>query len=84
MRGPRRRADGPPVGAAEAWATWRSEVANGDRLVATIEDLALPAASTSRGALVLREILVHLIEEYARHNGYADLLREAIDGRTGE
>jgi hypothetical protein len=28
--------------------------------------------------------LVHLIEEYARHNGHADLLREAIDGVTGE
>jgi hypothetical protein len=32
----------------------------------------------------LRWILVHLIEEYARHNGHADLLREAVDGLTGE
>lgn len=32
----------------------------------------------------LRWILVHLIEEYARHNGHADLLRESIDGETGE
>jgi uncharacterized damage-inducible protein DinB len=32
----------------------------------------------------LRWILTHLIEEYARHNGHADLLREAIDGATGE
>ncbi len=32
----------------------------------------------------LRWILTHLIEEYARHNGHADLLREAIDGVTGE
>jgi len=32
----------------------------------------------------LRWILVHLVEEYARHNGHADLLREAIDGATGE
>jgi uncharacterized damage-inducible protein DinB len=32
----------------------------------------------------LRWILTHLIEEYARHNGHADLLREAIDGQTGE
>jgi uncharacterized damage-inducible protein DinB len=36
------------------------------------------------GAPSLRWILVHLIEEYARHNGHADLLREAIDGATGE
>jgi hypothetical protein len=32
----------------------------------------------------LRWILVHMIEEYARHNGHADLLREAIDGATGD
>jgi len=32
----------------------------------------------------LRWILVHLIEEYARHNGHADLIRESVDGSTGE
>jgi uncharacterized damage-inducible protein DinB len=32
----------------------------------------------------LRWILVHLVEEYARHNGHADLVREALDGVTGE
>ncbi|MDX6218356.1 MAG: hypothetical protein QOJ48_37, partial [Frankiales bacterium] len=32
----------------------------------------------------LRWVLVHLIEEYARHNGHADLIRERIDGATGE
>jgi uncharacterized damage-inducible protein DinB len=32
----------------------------------------------------LRWILLHLVEEYARHNGHADLLREAVDGLTGE
>jgi hypothetical protein len=32
----------------------------------------------------LRWILVHLIEEYSRHNGHADLIRESIDGQTGE
>ncbi|NYJ06849.1 DinB family protein [Petropleomorpha daqingensis] len=32
----------------------------------------------------LRWILVHMVEEYARHNGHADLLREAVDGETGE
>ena len=35
-------------------------------------------------AISLRWILVHLIEEYARHNGHADFLREMIDGQTGE
>lgn len=32
----------------------------------------------------LRWVLAHMIEEYARHNGHADLLRERIDGATGE
>jgi hypothetical protein len=32
----------------------------------------------------LRWIVVHMIEEYARHNGHADLLRESVDGLTGE
>jgi uncharacterized damage-inducible protein DinB len=32
----------------------------------------------------LRWVLVHMIEEYARHNGHADLLRESVDGETGE
>jgi len=32
----------------------------------------------------LRWVLVHMIEEYARHNGHADLIRESIDGQTGE
>ncbi len=34
--------------------------------------------------LSIRNLLCHMIEEYARHNGHADLLREAIDGATGE
>ena len=36
------------------------------------------------GAPSLRWIVVHMIEEYARHNGHADLLRESVDGQTGE
>jgi hypothetical protein len=37
-----------------------------------------------RGTLTVRWVLTHLVEEYARHNGHADLLRERIDGATGE
>jgi Protein of unknown function (DUF664) len=33
---------------------------------------------------LLRDVLVHMIEEYARHSGHADLLRERIDGRVGQ
>jgi hypothetical protein len=36
------------------------------------------------GEVSLREVLVYMVEEYARHNGHADLLRERIDGRVGQ
>ena len=42
------------------------------------------AASTARGEVSLRWIMIHMIEEYARHNGHADFLRELIDGVVGE
>ena len=41
-------------------------------------------AEPQDGAFSLRWILLHMIEEYARHNGQADLIRESIDGMTGE
>ncbi len=54
--------------------------------VAAVGDLDAPAAKPSRrhGNVCLRWILLHMIEETARHNGHADLLREAVDGATGE
>ena len=51
---------------------------------ASLDDLsALPSRRTGEH-FSLRWIMLHMIEEYARHNGHADLLREAIDGETGE
>ena len=47
-------------------------------------DLSEPSAKVSRGRFTdLRWIYVHMIEEYSRHNGHADLIRELIDGVTG-
>ena len=55
------------------------------RTIAIAHDLDAPTAPRKTGAVFnLRWIYVHLIEEYARHCGHADLLREAIDGRTGD
>ncbi len=68
---------------ADAWARWREECAFTDRFVTEAPDLDL-VGMTEEGPISLREVLVHMIEEYARHNGHADLLRERIDGRTGE
>ena len=36
------------------------------------------------GSPSMRWIVTHMIEEYARHNGHADLIRESVDGQTGE
>jgi hypothetical protein len=50
------------------------------------QSIDLDATITSPGGatFTFRWILIHLIEEYARHNGHADLIREAVDGATGE
>ncbi|HEY2950862.1 MAG TPA: DinB family protein [Micromonosporaceae bacterium] len=69
-----------PAVVAEAWDTWRAEVAFAERFVAEAPDLEMVGSEGD----VLREVLVHMIEEYARHNGHADLLRERIDGRVGQ
>jgi hypothetical protein len=52
-------------------------------IVAAAEDLDTEAASAER-PISLRWIMIHMVEEYARHNGHADLLREQIDGAVGE
>jgi uncharacterized damage-inducible protein DinB len=70
-------------------ALWQDAVVRSRSLVAEamadggLDQLARRPWSDGR-APSLRWILVHLIEEYARHNGHADFLRESIDGSTGE
>jgi uncharacterized damage-inducible protein DinB len=70
-------------------ALWQDAVSR-SRMLATeamadggFDRLALRTWPDGR-APSLRWIMVHMIEEYARHNGHADLLRESIDGETGE
>jgi uncharacterized damage-inducible protein DinB len=67
----------------EAFATWRAECDEARGAVANAK--SLDETGVRRGEEVsLRWILTHMIEEYARHNGHADLLRQAIDGATGD
>jgi len=75
-----------PAVVAEAWQAWRDEVAFADRFVAAAPDLDLvgQVPDAWRGPMSLRWVLTHMIEEYARHNGHADLLCERIDGAVGE
>jgi uncharacterized damage-inducible protein DinB len=74
-------ADPALVGAA--WTAWREEIAFAERF-ARDHDLGFVARDSEGEPISLRELLVHMIEEYARHNGHADLLRERIDGRLGQ
>jgi uncharacterized damage-inducible protein DinB len=73
-----------PEVVTEAWESWHREVAFAEHFVAEASSLDLMSTHPTRDPISLRELLVHLIEEYARHNGHADLLRERIDGRTGQ
>ncbi|MFF0178072.1 DinB family protein [Micromonospora sp. NPDC005223] len=71
---------------AEAFATLRTEIEAADQAVA-----GLPLEHTflrrrrdgGTDEMNLRWVYVHMIEEYARHNGHADLIRERVDGVTG-
>ncbi|MDQ0585610.1 DinB family protein [Streptomyces rishiriensis] len=72
-----------PRVAAAAWEAWRTEVDFAERFVTEAPDLDVEGADSWRGTVSLRWVLIHMIEEYARHNGHADLLRERIDGAAG-
>jgi uncharacterized damage-inducible protein DinB len=79
----------PERGIDDALAVWRAEIDRGRELTAdaSLDDCGeLPehdAKFLGEHQVSLRWILIHMIEEYARHNGHADLIRERIDGVTG-
>lgn len=66
-------------------AFYREEVARSREITrgAMLDEVARQPDYQSRG-FTLRWIMLHMIEETARHNGHADILREVIDGQTGE
>lgn len=74
-------------GVAEVFALWDAECARSREHAARADSLDVLAKHRRRSSdppPSLRWIMVHMIEEYARHNGHADFLRERIDGQTGE
>lgn len=79
----------PDRGFDEVMAAWQAEVARGRELTAdaSLDDSGRlserDAGHVGDQGISLRWIMVHMIEEYARHNGHADLIRERIDGVTG-
>jgi Protein of unknown function (DUF664) len=75
--------DAQPDGAEEAFATFGQECALARQAVAG-RGLDETFIHPRHGLFDLRWIYIHMIEEYARHNGHADILREQIDGVTGD
>jgi hypothetical protein len=71
---------------AELFARYEQAVAASDAHIAAVAGPDTIAVRRSRDGAEInaRWILVHMIEEYARHNGHADLIRESIDGEAGE
>ncbi|MEU4718762.1 DinB family protein [Nonomuraea dietziae] len=68
---------------AQAWRLWQEKIDFADRFVAEAANLEVTCTDPWRGTITLRWVLVHLVEEYARHNGHADFLRQGIDGAVG-
>jgi uncharacterized damage-inducible protein DinB len=74
-----------PAVVEDAFATWKAEIAKADEWLDALQEADLGReVPIDGGSVASRDVLVHLIEEYARHAGHADLLRECIDGRTGQ
>ncbi|KOG88803.1 DinB family protein [Streptomyces varsoviensis] len=67
----------------EAFEIWRAACERSEEIVEATDSLDATVRWRDE-VFTLRYILTHMIEEYARHNGHADLLRELIDGTTGE
>jgi hypothetical protein len=70
----------------ETFQAWHAECDHARILIGAAPslDVSGPRGSGSPLRFSLRWVLTHMIEEYARHNGHADLLRERLDGSTGE
>ncbi len=64
-----------------SYADLEREQAETDAALAAYEDLG---ERVGKDSVSIRELLVHRVEEYARHCGHADLLRECVDGRVGQ
>ena len=73
-----------PAVVEDAFTTWRAQITAADQWLDELTDLDATVRTAHGEEASVRDILIHMIEEYARHCGHADLLRECIDGRTGQ
>ncbi len=72
-----------PENAAQSFADFAADCDRSREIAAGSDLDRVAERELMGGPVTLRWIMVHMIEEYARHNGHADLLRECIDGATG-
>ena len=84
--GLQRRGRGPGAWSRRRSPQWRAQIAAADEWLDGRRSTWAPIVpyAARRATASVRDILIHMIEEYARHCGHADLLRECIDGRTGQ
>jgi uncharacterized damage-inducible protein DinB len=68
----------------DAFTVWREQITAADQWLDSPIELGAMVVMANGDQASVRDILVHMVEEYARHCGHADLLRECIDGRTGQ
>lgn len=70
----------------EVFSTWRAECSYAREVsgAASLDDIGKKRSERTGNEFSMRWILTHMVEEYARHNGHADLIRESIDGATGD
>jgi uncharacterized damage-inducible protein DinB len=73
-----------PAVVQDAFAAWKAQIAAADEWLDGLGDLGATVLLPQGDEASIRDILIHMVEEYARHCGHADLLRECIDGRTGQ
>ena len=73
-----------PAVVEDAFGQWREQIAAADAWLDGRPDLGAVVDTPWGSRLAVRDVLIHMVEEYARHCGHADLLRECIDGRTGQ
>jgi uncharacterized damage-inducible protein DinB len=74
-----------PAVVEEAFRVWRETAAAADAWLDALPDEALDVVIDPDGRIAtIRDVLLQVLKEYNRHLGHMDLLREAVDGRTGE
>ncbi|MGH7641770.1 MAG: DinB family protein [Candidatus Dormibacteria bacterium] len=74
----------PEADVTESFASWEAECRSSRSILAELDSLDVTFSTGKFHVMSARCMVNHMIEEYSRHNGHADLLRERIDGKTGD